>query len=206
MAEFPYTTVPGKLSKLFDKIKEIGIPGKATTKWLESIGFKSKNDRSLLPVLRFIGFLDTSSCPTGLWKKYRGGEAKQILARGIREGYDELYSTYPDAHTRPREELEHFFSTRSSVGKQAIGKTVSTFQKLCELADFGTAKSQGEKAIEKESESGADSVELGKGASSSYKGLAININIQLTLPETVDEKVYDSFFSAMKRHLLQGEN
>ncbi|MGJ8666619.1 MAG: hypothetical protein ACSHW7_09655 [Patiriisocius sp.] len=33
-------------------------------------------------------------------------------------------------------------------------------------------------------------------------GVTINLNIQLTVPETTDEKVYDKFFEAMKKHLL----
>lgn len=32
--------------------------------------------------------------------------------------------------------------------------------------------------------------------------VTLNINIQLTIPETENEKVYDSFFEAMKKHLL----
>lgn len=32
--------------------------------------------------------------------------------------------------------------------------------------------------------------------------VTLNINIQLTIPETENEKVYESFFEAMKKHLL----
>lgn len=32
--------------------------------------------------------------------------------------------------------------------------------------------------------------------------VVLNINIQLTIPETENEKVYESFFEAMKKHLL----
>jgi hypothetical protein len=34
------------------------------------------------------------------------------------------------------------------------------------------------------------------------KDVAININIQLSVPETTNEEVYDKFFAAMKKHLL----
>jgi hypothetical protein len=34
------------------------------------------------------------------------------------------------------------------------------------------------------------------------KDVVININIQLTVPETTNEEVYEKFFSAMKRNLL----
>jgi hypothetical protein len=34
-------------------------------------------------------------------------------------------------------------------------------------------------------------------------GLAININIQLALPDTTDESVYDNLFSSLRKHVLE---
>jgi len=205
MEPFPYTTVPGRIHDLFKKITDIGIPKEVNRKWLETIGFKSKNDRSLLPLLKFIGFVDTSDCPTERWKRYRtrGGPA---LADGIRTGYSKLYATYPAAHNCSKKELEQFFSAHSSAGKQVIEKKVSTFQKLCELADFRATEPQVKDIVEEEGVDETPSTASMEVANKPYKEFefAININVQLTLPETTDGKVYDAFFSAMKKHLLQG--
>jgi hypothetical protein len=46
MAEFVYTTVPGKIKPLLTKIREVGVPSKATVQWLKSIGFKSRDGRA----------------------------------------------------------------------------------------------------------------------------------------------------------------
>jgi len=206
MADYPYTTVPGKIKKLFDKLTKTGIPQKATPKWLKGIGFTSSNDGTLLRILTFIGFTDSSGIPTDEWKQFRGSHGKQVLARCIKTAYAELFSTYPTANDRSRSELESFFSIHSSAGKPTIGKTVSTFQKLCELADFDATTDQGKAAATAEqAEDEADIGDLMTAASKSYKGFTVNINIQLTLPETTDAKAYDAFFSAMKKHLLQGD-
>jgi hypothetical protein len=201
MGDFPYTTVPGKIADLFTKIKQTGIPPKLNPQWLQSVGFKSSNDRSLLTVLRIVGFADSDS-PTDLWKQYRGQGGKQVLAQGIREGYAELFSTYPHAHDCSKEDLQNFFSTRSAAGKQAITKTISTFQELCRLADFSASPSEDE-AVEKEQDTKPRDV--GAREMKSPRDFAININIQLTLPETTDEKVYEALFLSMKKHLLSGE-
>ena len=37
MAEFQYTTVPGKIRDILQKIKAVGVPDKASTQWLKSI-------------------------------------------------------------------------------------------------------------------------------------------------------------------------
>jgi Family of unknown function (DUF5343) len=74
MTDFQYTTVPGKLGDILSKIRSIGIPEKATTKWMKSIGFSSSNDNSLLAVLKFIDFCTSAGTPTDRWKNYRGNE------------------------------------------------------------------------------------------------------------------------------------
>lgn len=136
MADYPLTTVTGKIKPFLSKIREVGVPPKATLHWLKSIGYTSSNDTSLLTALRFIGLIDASSVPTEIWKNYRGANHSQVLANAIRTGYADLYAVYPDAHARPTSEIEHVISTASSAGKQTISKTVKTFQKLSAEADF----------------------------------------------------------------------
>lgn len=136
MPEYAYTTVTGKLNNLLSKLKDMGIPAKATIKWLESIGFKSTNDRTMLAVLEQIGFMSSEGTPQETWKLYRGSNCKAVLAEAIRTGYADLFMTYPDANTRTTAELADYFKTKSTAGPQVIEKTVSTFKVLCELAAF----------------------------------------------------------------------
>lgn len=142
MAEFPYTTVPGKLGSLLDKIRHTGVPPKATVSWLKSLGFTSSNDATVLPILKFIGLCDQSGVPTDAWKQYRGGQHGAVLAGCIQNGYSELFAIYSSAHQQSDGDLTSFFTTRSSAGKQVISKTVTTFKALCGKADFSGAATQ----------------------------------------------------------------
>jgi hypothetical protein len=67
MADYPLTTVTGKIGTLLSKIREVGVPPKATVQWLKSVGFKSSNDSTLLTAIKFIGFIDQSGVPTDAW-------------------------------------------------------------------------------------------------------------------------------------------
>lgn len=138
MPEYAYTYVPGKLKEFLTKLRTLGVPNKVTTKWMESIGYKSSNDRSMMVVLQQIQFVDSSNVPTERWVSFRGANYRQVLADAIVNGYIELFATYPDAYARSNEELEGFFSTKSTAGKQVISKTVSTFKALCDSADFSS--------------------------------------------------------------------
>jgi hypothetical protein len=216
MADFPYTTVAGKLKPFFDKIQQVGKPETVDKKWLASLGFGASNDPSIMPVLKFIGFIDQAGKPTPRWIEFRDRRrAAQVLAAGIQEGYSELFAMYPDANQRSDEDLKNFFRTRSEAGDQAISKTVSTFKSLCEMADFGqTAITSNAPNVSeavappKISTSGgitdtvySDTKRIPKALDT---GITININIQLTMPETTDESVYIKFFAALKNQLLSG--
>ena len=142
MPDFTYTTVPGKVKPLLDKLRQVGIPQKATVQWLKTVGFTSSNDSTLLGVLKTVGLVDSSGVPTSLWSSYRGSHHKKVLGDAIRTGYAELFAVYPDAWQTANADLEHVFSTSSSAGKQVIQKTVGTFKALCECAEFGSVEQQ----------------------------------------------------------------
>lgn len=205
MAEAPsYTTVPGRLQDLLKKIRETGVPRKVTYDWLKSLGYKSSNDRTLVPVLKQIGFIDASGTPTPAWKQYRGADHKAVLGRALKQGYGPLYRTYPDAHERAATELSHVFSTQTDSGKQAIDKTVSTFKNLASQAEFSEADDVNPLGVEPpvEVDSQLEEVSMIPSRRLMSNGLTLNINVQLTLPETSDEAVFSAFFKAMKEQLL----
>ena len=126
MAEIPYTTVPGTLKKLLQKIREVKKPDNATYNWLSSIGFKSTNAKSTIRVLKHIDFLDKSGVPTERWNQYRDSHYQQVLGSAIRDGYAELYSTFPSPHELIDQELWHYFSSKSGAGKRTVDLMVST--------------------------------------------------------------------------------
>jgi len=207
MADYPLTTVTGKIGPLLSKIREVGVPSKATVQWLKSVGFKSSNDSTLLTAIRFIGLIDQAGVPTETWKQYRGANHKQVLANAIRDGYKELYAVYPDAHARTSTEIEHVISTSSSAGKQAITKTVRTFQKLCEFADFSAT---GEPPPPETPSAGIHSPSA-TAANQQHAAIgqqprpSLHIDIQVHIsPEASPEQV-DKIFESMAKHLYKNQ-
>lgn len=104
MSEIPYTPLAGKIKEYFDRFQEAGVPDKVNREWLNSLGFTSGNDYYIIRVLKFIKFIDASNVPADLWKRYKvPREAGAILAKGIREGYKDIFAVYEDAHRKDRE-------------------------------------------------------------------------------------------------------
>lgn len=198
MVEIQYTTVPGKINSLFQKIREVGIPRKAGIQWLKSINFKSSNDGTLLTVLKFINFTDQSGTPTENWKKYRGHNHKSILAGAIKSAYKDLFNLYEDAYKRSDTELESYFSTNTGAGKQVISKTVSTFKTLCELSDFsGIADEISEDMEEIDDKGNKRNTER----STKSKSPSIHFDIQIHITPDVTGDQIEKIFESISKYL-----
>jgi hypothetical protein len=180
-----------------------------TIKYLEKVGFKSTNDRYILGLLKFLGFVDAGGVPTKLWPAYRnrnsGGKA---LAAAIRQSYSDLFKTYPDANRKDGEALRNYFSAHTKVAESTLGLIVGTFKMLCAADVEGPAPALEEE--EEDTEIAAQSrrgLKTPKGSasheSSGSHGPTININIQLQLPATDDGAIYDKLFAALKKHLVR---
>jgi hypothetical protein len=206
MADFPYATVTGRITEFFKKIKGIGVPSKVDNAWLKTAGYNSSNDRSLLPVLKFIDFIDPSSgVPTDKWKKYRSSDV--ALGEGIKQGYKELFDLYPDAQKRNKNELSSFFKSKSNAGEQAIAKTITTFINLCELADFSsdTASHQNNEPQEKKEHPPSHVNRIGGSAAHKREGdlPSLNINIQVHLSSDLSVDQIEQVFASMAKHLYK---
>lgn len=203
MADFTYTTVPGKIKPLLEKLRQVGVPPKATVQWLKTIGFTSSNDTSLLGVLKAVGLVDSSNVPTGIWSAYRGVHHKKILGDAIRKGYAELFAVYPDAWQRPNSDLEHVFSTSSTAGQQVIAKTVGTFKALCDNAEFGPVDQQPTPVVQ----TGPMHTPVSQQLTTPTPGMgtgttpSIHIDIQIHISPEASTDQIDQVFKSMAKHL-----
>lgn len=216
MSTYTYTKSVGKISSLFSSIMNKGVPAKVTVQWLKSIGFTSSNDATLIPLLKSLKFVDDSGAPTEYWSKYRSPKGPQVLAEAIRNAYDDLFSTHPDAQSLDDQQLMVFFRANTKSGEDTVRRTVSTFNELAKLADFGTNKNlrpdhlAGNANATPEPEPNLNLFKSpsldARSLTNAGQPLTINLNVELQIPATDDQSVYEAFFAAMKKHLLSGGN
>jgi len=209
MADFPYSPHAAKVKTFLDHVQKSGVPEKVTLKYLEKVGFKSTNDRYLLGILKFLGFVDTSGVPTKTWTDYRNRQsAGATLAAAMRRAYADLFKTYPDADRKDNEALRNYFSAHTKVAESTLGLIVTTFKALAAIADFEAASvAVGDASAEDTAAPArrrAASTIRSEPDARSVMPIAptININIQLQLPATEDAAIYDKLFAALKKHLF----
>ncbi|WNZ29950.1 MAG: DUF5343 domain-containing protein [Candidatus Bathyarchaeota archaeon] len=204
MAEIPYTNLAGKIPEYFDKFQEVGIPEKVNYKWLESIGFKSSNDRYIVKVLKHMNFIDDSGVPTERWQNLKNPPlVATIIADGIRDAYADLFNTYDDAYRKDREALYAYFSSTTGKAKSTVELMINTFTNLCALANFE------EKIVHKKENNEKKPPKIGFSdvqINSGFVTPEVHINIQLHLPPTDNQDVYDSLFKSLRKHLFPGKD
>ncbi len=207
MNEYPAIVTSGKLSEFLSEIQGANVPERFSQELLKTMGYKSSNDRPLIPMLKMLGFIDGGGRPTDLYKQYRDKtKCRFVLADGVRRAYSELFAIFPDAYNKDVEALKNFFRPRTDGGEDKVNVMAQTFRDLVALADFSNGGENSIASIDTPEPSQASKVALGRyQIVGSGQAMTLNINIQLTLPESKDPEVYNSLFAALRKHLLDRE-
>lgn len=167
---------------------------------------KGGTGRAILPFLKKIGFVNSDGTPSDLYRQFRnpstGGAA---VAKAIRIGYKPLQSVN-----------EHFYDLKDSellaaivqiTGTEADSSTakftLATLKNLKSYAKFDEAQALPEKAVALPEPATASS--NGKPpADISERGIGVNLayTINLNLPATTDQAVFNAIFRSLREHLL----
>jgi len=111
----------------------IGVAGKT----LEERGYKSTNDRTIVPMLKFLGLIDAAGTPTTQWRALRDRDNfPRVMAAVVREAYEELFALYPDAQTKAEKDIHNYIGKNTDAPIRMVSAMVSVFRMLCGLCDF----------------------------------------------------------------------
>lgn len=196
-----YAYTVKNLPELFHAIQKASVPPKFTNSFLQTLGFKSTNDRSFINVLKGLGFLDSNASPTAVYSQYKDRDiAKKILAQQIRKAYAGIFMSDENAQSLSGEAIKGKLATLTGRDESVIDKMASTFKTLVALADFSGAAPVRSKPPETLPDDKVESPALQKVAPSS--AIAFSHVLYINLPATKDISVYDAIFKSMREHLL----
>ena len=205
MSDVPITQNTKSLSKFLAHIKSAGVPANVNTAYLKAAGFTSSNDFALLKVFKFLKFVDATGTPTARWQDYRDdSKSKLVLGQAIKECYGGLFEMYEDAYRKDDEAIGNWLRSNTSFAGVTIERAVRTFKALCAEADF----TGGVKVTPLAANAAVQATDPTPfvAASVAKSGMpSVNINVELQLPASTDPKVYELFFSAMKKYLLEDQ-
>lgn len=207
-ATLPTIVSPKSIDRFLAVISSAGVPAKVNTNYLKSVGLKSGNDASLIRIFKSLGFLDGSGVPTEKWRAYKDStKSRKVLGEAIKTTYSGVFAIYPDAHRKDDEAIRNWIRTETGGSDVAVQRMLSVFKTLVGNAEFEGLDEMGQ-AIAIEASPVTQTAPVGVPAQVvstpvvSKSGPVVNVNIELQIPPTNDPVIYENFFAAMKKYLL----
>lgn len=215
-----YLITTKNLDSFLNSLLTARAPEVFTQKSLESLEFKSTNDRLFIGMLKGLGFLDSTAVPTERYFKFLDQtQSKQVLAEAIREAYEDLFSVNTKANELGQQEVKSKLKTltQGKPSDKVLGLMASTFRALVDYAEWNASadlksmapKKVDDKSAEKQpkltkSEEVINPVEEKESIKETIKTIEhqLHYNIQIHLPESRDQSVYDAIFKSLKSHLF----
>lgn len=206
-----YTMKTGAIQAYFDAMLDAQPPERFSVKFLENLGFTSTNDRLFIGILKDLGFLNRDGTPQQRYFDFLDrSRAWQVLADGIREAYAELFAINTKANEFTIQEAKNKLRTLYSGKKTdlVISNIAKTFRALCDTADFSAARLERrppedvieETQVEHEhTQRHSHDEVIPPSGKIKVSGLQYHINI--VLPETRDQGVFDAIFKSLRDHL-----
>lgn len=209
-----YLITTKNLESFFNSLITAKAPESFTQKFLESLEFKSTNDRLYIGLLKGLGFLDTNAIPTERYFKFLDqSQSKQILADGIREAYEDLFTVNIKANELSLQEVKNKLRTltQGKISDKVLHLMANTFKVLVESAEWNNTPKKEEKKIKndipkkeidpKDVPAIQDDTEE-ENIVDKFNKTQFHYNIQIHLPESRDPAVYDALFKSLKKHIF----
>lgn len=203
----PYLVSPGSIKTALERIRQAATPERVTQDFISTkLAMKGGTGAAIIPFLKKIGFVNSDGSPTDLYKQYRnstkGGAA---IAAAIKIGYKKLEEVNEYFYDLSDSELKALIvqvtgaEQDSSVAKLTYStvKTLKAFAKFDEIADPESAEppSAAGNATQREH---PDVRPPRRGIG----GLSLSYTINLNLPSTSEQAVFNAIFRSLKEHLL----
>jgi hypothetical protein len=214
-----YTLKVGAIPAYFDAMLDAQPPERFSVKFVENLGFTSTNDRLFIGILKDLGLLNRDGTPQSRYFEFLdNSRSRQVLAEGIREAFSDLFAINTRANELSVEEVKNKLRTLYAGKKTplVITNIAKTFKALCDYADFTAAPKLVEIANSAAEEQAPANPKIPERVESkeskevfpqhkanpnklAVSGLQYHINI--VLPDTRDQAIYDAIFKSLREHL-----
>jgi hypothetical protein len=211
-----YTLKPNSIPAYFDAMVDAQAPERFSVKFLENLGFTSTNDRLFIGILKDLGFLNRDGAPQPRYFEFLDrSRSKLAVAAGVRDAFADLFAINTRANEMNVEDVKNKFRTLFA-GKKTdpiIDRIASTFRALCEYGDFSvvptaasatTAAPSAPKPHESEVVPKEPSMSVPEGTKPRAGKItvsALQYHVNIVLPDTRDQAVYDAIFKSLREHL-----
>ncbi len=210
--KYPYISAQKKFEEFFKQLQNTKVLDKIDNDYLRRMDLGSSASK-VINILKYIDFIDNKHKTTETYKNYiMSSDKPATLGKILEKNYSEIFNQYPNAYSIDDNTLLTFIKPDiANLNNKTQGLVVKTFKILCKFASFNDlGNNDGENTINKDN----DAENSNKNPPPPIKNdiklndlpVTININIQITLPETSNYDIYENIFKALKKNLMEGKD
>lgn len=201
----PYVPSPGSITAVLDAIIISERPDKFTNNFMETVLKQTGGAaRSVPPFLKKMNFLTGDGSPTELYSKFKTESGRPIVAyTGLKSAFSEIFRRHEFAHKAGEEKVKDILVEITGLKStdQIIRLMWKSFEAVKKFIpdgfDSGSSTSESELLPDRRNA-------LGDSEPSQQKAvLGLSYQINIILPETTDQMVYDAIFKSLKRNMLE---
>jgi hypothetical protein len=202
----PYLASPGSVKTALDRIRQAATPDRVTRDFVTTkLSIKGGTGAALIPYLKKIGLVNSDGTPSELYRQFRNSTTgSAAIASAIKLGYKKLAQVNEYFYDLNDKDLQALIvQVTGTEARSPVAKlTFSTLKALRAFANFDeTSESR-----EVEGDALAASAPTGEGSGgttqSGKMGMNLSYTINLNLPATSDQAVFNAIFRSLKEHLL----
>ena len=201
-ASLPYLASPGSIKTALERIQSASTPERVTQDFVKTkLQIKGGTGAAIPPFLKKLGLVASDGSPTELYKRFRNpSHSGAAIATGIKTAYRELASANEYFYDLNDNDLLNLIVqvTGSQKDSSTTKFTLSTLKVLKQLADF-ESKPSAELPLVVKNETRQDD---GGKANGERVGINLSYTINLNLPATSDQAVFNAIFRSLREHLL----
>ena len=207
MANLPYLAAPGSLKTALERIKTAATPDRVTGDFVSTkLQIKGGTGAAIPAFLKKIGFVASDGTPTEIYRRFRNqSTAGAAVAEAVRLGYKPLTDANEYFYAlNDKDLLALIVQVTGAEANSAVAKqTLMTLRSLKTFAKFEATSASDTPSAAAEGESQSDVVRQREG--DRRLGLNLSYTINLNLPATNDQAVFNAIFRSLREHLLSAD-
>jgi len=211
VAALPYLASPGSIKTALDKIRVAATPERVTGDFVETkLQMKGGVGRAIPPYLKKIGFVASDGAPTELYKRFRNHTTSgAAVVEAVKIGYRELGQANETFYKLNDKDLLALIVQVTGVeADNPVAKmTQSTLKTLKAFGTFDAKPPDDAVVTTHPSSTEVNPPKLPALPTEVERRLGLNLSytINLNLPATSDQAVFNAIFRSLKEHLLSGD-
>jgi Family of unknown function (DUF5343) len=207
-ASLPYLVSATSLKNALERIRTAATPERVTGDFVNAkLQLKGGSGSVMPPFLKKIGLVASDGTPTDLYKKFRNvASSGAAIAEAVKIGYKELALANEYFYDLSDKELLALILqvTGAAADSDPAKLTLRTIKTLKSFADFdskvqpeSTMTFMPDSSTATQNQSGQNAI-----STTSRVGLNLSYTINLNLPATSEQAVFNAIFRSLKEHLL----